>query len=116
MGAEGDVSAEPAIAFRVAEHERPGLEVRVNFGMLTGRTATQAEIDDLAHALKSLAPLFEIVSEERHEFGHDVEMSVHQVVVQTTETTAEVALEVIAAAERWARACFATRHSDLSDM
>ena len=109
------MSAEPAIAFRVAEHDRPGLEVRVNFGLFTGRTVTQAEIDDLARALRPLAPSFEIVSEERHEFGNDVEMSVHQVVVETAETTVDLAMEVIAAAERWARACFAARHSELSE-
>ena len=47
---------EPAAAFRVRDHERPGLEVRINFGMLTGREATRAEIDHLAHALRRLAP------------------------------------------------------------
>lgn len=109
------MSVEPAIAFRVGEHERPGLEVRVNFGLLTGRTVTQAEIDDLARALRPLAPSFEIVSEDRHEFGNDVEMSVHQVVVETPEPTADLAIEVVAAAERWARACFAARHSELSE-
>ena len=73
---------EPAAAFRVREHERPGLEVRVTFGMLTGREATRAEIDHLAHALRGLAPSFEIVSEERHEFGGDSEASLHQVVIE----------------------------------
>jgi citrate lyase gamma subunit len=109
------VSVEPAIAFRVAEHDRPGLEVRINFGLLTGRTATQAEIDDLAHALRPLVPSFDIVSEERHQFGNDVEMSVHQVVIEIAEPTADLAMDVVAAAERWARACFAARHSELSE-
>ena len=104
------MSVEPAIAFRVAEHDRPGLEVRVNFGLLTGRAVTQAEIDDLARALRPLAPSFEIVSEERHEFANDVEMSVHQVVVEIAEPTADLAMEVVASAEQWARACFAARH------
>ncbi len=109
------MSAEPAIAFRVGEHDRPGLEVRVNFGLLTGRTVMRAEIEDLARALQPLTPSFEIVSEERHEFANDVEMSVHQVVVEIAEPTADLAMDVVAAAERWARACFAARHSDLSE-
>ena len=38
---------EPAVAFRVREHDRgPVLEVRVNFGILTGREATRAKIDE----------------------------------------------------------------------
>ena len=43
-------------------------------------------------------------------------MSVHQVVVETAETDVDTAMEVVAAAERWARACFAVRHSDLSEI
>jgi hypothetical protein len=103
---------EPAVAFRVREHERPGLEVRVNFGMLTGREATRAEIDHLAHALRGLAPSFEIVSEERHEFGNDSEASLHQVVIEMASADDAVAMDVVGAAERWARACFDERHLD----
>jgi hypothetical protein len=112
MGAEGKLM-EPATAFRVREHERPGLEVRVNFGMLTGREATRTEIDHLAHALRRLAPSFEIVSEERHEFGGDSEASLHQVVIEMTSVDDDVAIDVVGVAERWARACWAERHVDL---
>jgi hypothetical protein len=103
---------EPTVAFRVREQERPGLEVRVNFGMLTGREATRAEIDHLAHALRGFAPSFEIVSEERHEFGGDSEASLHQIVIEMPPVEDEVAMGVVGAAERWARACFDERHVD----
>jgi len=107
---------DPAVAFRVREHERPHLMVRVNFGVLTGRQATPAEIDDLAHELRAVAPSFQIVAEERHEFGEDVETSLHQVVIETEAAGDDVAMDVVAIADRWARACFEARHSDLTEL
>lgn len=112
---------EPAVAFRVREHERPVLEVRVNFGVFAGRQATPAEIDDLARELHDELESFTIVAEERHEFGGEVEASLHQVVieverVQLGDEPDERAVRVVEMAERWAQACFATRHSDLSDV
>ena len=106
---------EPAVAFRVRDHERPALEVRVNFGVFANRQATPAEIDDLALALKDLAPAFEIIAEERHEFGDGVEASVHQVVIEVESAGDELAIQVVDAAERWAKECFAARPSDLSE-
>jgi hypothetical protein len=103
---------EPAVAFRVREHERPALVVRVNFGVLTGRQVTPAEIDDLARALRDFAQSFDIVSEERHEFGGDREVSLHQVVIEVAGGD-DVAMDVVGAAERWARACYETRHIDI---
>jgi len=107
---------DPAIAFRVRSHDRPQLEVRVNFGVLTGRTVTQAEIDDLAGELRPLAPAFEIVAEERHEFGQGGEAAVHQVVIEIGAATDGIAVRIVDAAEAWARACFASRHSDLTEI
>ncbi len=60
------MSANPAIAFAVQEHEPPALEVRVNFGMFAGREATAAEIDELADALLEQVGAVSIVSEDRH--------------------------------------------------
>jgi len=102
---------EPAVAFRVREHERPGLEVRVNFGVFASRQATPAEIDDLARALHDAVDSFSIVAEERHEFGDDVEASVHQVVIEVEDASDELAVRVVEAAERWANECFAARPS-----
>jgi hypothetical protein len=109
MGAEGQMTE--VVAFRVREHARPALEVRVNFGVLTGRQVTPAEIDDLARELSKLAPTFEIVAEERHEFGGGLEASVHQVVLELPAD--DDAMDVVGLAERWARACYDARHVDL---
>jgi len=110
MGAEGYV-IEPVVAFRVRDHERPELEVRVNFGVLTGRQATPAEIDELARELAKHADAFEIVSEERHEFGGGLEASVHQIVIEMADDGA--AMDVVGEAERWARACYDARHVEI---
>ena len=107
---------QPPIAFRVRDHERPALEVRVNFGLLTGREVTPAEIDDLARELRGVVPSFEIVSEDRHEFGDAIEAAVHQVVVEAPSATDDVAMDVVGLSERWARACFDTRHIDLTEL
>ena len=106
---------EPAISLLVREHEEPGIEVRVNFGVFAGRYATPAEIDELATALKDSLPEFAIVAEDRHEFGGSVEASVHQVVVEVPQEQAGYEPEVLAeqivlAANGWALDCIASRH------
>jgi len=104
---------EPSIALRVRDHEDPGVEVRVNFGVFAGRHATPAEIDDLARALREIVPAFTIVAEERHEFGDAVEASVHQVVIEVArEHAADDALadRVVVLAGEWTSACVASRH------
>ncbi len=106
---------EPAISLRVREHEEPGIEVRINFGVFAGRHATPAEIDELAHTLGDLVPAFAIVAEERHEFADAVEASVHQVVVEVAREHAAERAEVLAekivfAANGWALDCIASRH------
>jgi len=106
--------SEPALAFQEADHARPALVVRVNFGVYAGRNATQAEIDDLARSLRDIAPdSLAIIAEERHEFGGDVEAMLRQIVVEV-ESDVE-AEDVIARAETWARTCIAAR-SDLGDL
>jgi hypothetical protein len=107
---------EAPVAFRVRDRAGSALEVRVNFGLFAARGVTPAEIDGLARALKDMLPSFEIVAEERHEFGGAVEASVHQVVIHADESGDDVAVRVVEAAERWASDCFATRHSDLADV
>jgi hypothetical protein len=105
---------EPAISLLVREHDEPGLEVRVNFGVFAGRHATPAEIDELALALREYMPSFAIVSEERHEFGDAVEASVHQVVVEVPQEHAgdadALAEQIVGAANSWALECIASRH------
>ena len=106
---------EPAISLLVREHEEPGIEVRVNFGVFAGRHATPAEIDELALALRDAVPSFAIVSEERHEFGDAVEASVHQVVVEVPQEISDeepqlLAEQIVFAANGWALECIAARH------
>lgn len=111
---------EPAIAFCVREHEEPALEVRVNFGVFAGRQATPAEIDQLARALRPVVGEFSVVAEERHEFGGDVEASVHQVVIEVArgfvgDDRDAFCDRLVQIADAWASECFAARHSDLAD-
>src|SRR3954454_18224386 len=106
---------EPAISLLVREHEEPGIDGRVNFGVFGGRHATPAEIDELALALRDFVPSFAIVSENRHEFGDAVEASVHQVVVEVPQDRvggeADVLAEqIVFAANGWALECIASRH------
>lgn len=112
---------DPAIAFCVREHEDPALEVRVNFGVFAGRDVTPAEIDDLAHSLRDELLSFSIVAEDRHEFGGDVEATLHQVVIEVAREhagadPAVLCDRVVEVADEWATACIAARHSDLADL
>ena len=105
---------EPAISFQVREHEEPGVEVRINFGLHAVRHATPAEIDDLALAVRELVPEFAIVAEERHEFGDSAEAAVHQVVVDVPREHAGpepdvLAEQIVLAANGWALECSAVR-------
>jgi hypothetical protein len=112
---------DPAIAFCVREHEDPALEVRVNFGVFAGRDVTPAEIDDLAHALRDELAAFSVVAEERHEFGGDVEASLHQVVIEVEREHSggdpeALCDRIVELADEWATACIAARHSGLADL
>lgn len=111
----GSFVDEPAISIRVREHEEPGIEIRVNFGLFAGRHATPAEIDELAAALRESVPMFAIVAEDRHEFGGDVEAALHQVVVEVPQEQAGcdadmLAEQIVLAANGWALDCIASRH------
>jgi hypothetical protein len=118
MGTDSIVTE--TLAFRVPEHDRPALEIRVNFGLFAGRNATQAEIDDLARTLHDVVDRFAIVAEERHEFGGDREASLRQVVIEIDAESAgadveELCRRVIARAETWAADCIHAR-SDLGEL
>lgn len=110
------------LAFAVHEHEPPGLEVRVNFGIFAGREATPAEIDDLATQLLEKVGSVSIVSEERHEIDSHSEAAVHQVRIEVDSESLpedrsrreELAGRLIETAERWAHACITDRHVELT--
>jgi hypothetical protein len=87
-------------------------DIRINFGMFAGRDATQAEVDDLAHDLLSEVESITIVAEQRTVADREMEASVHQIRVELGDGEAsERPLEI---AQRWAEACVAERHSELT--
>jgi hypothetical protein len=114
---------EPSIAFRVDEHERPALEVRVNFGVFAGREATAVEIERLAEWLLDEVGEVSIISEERHEIDANVEASVHQVRIEVAADRVppagperqSVIARLVERAEHWARLCVAERHAEIAD-
>lgn len=109
---------EPPMAFIVAEHERPAIEVRVNFGVFAGREATPAELDRLAEWLLDEVGEVSIISEERHEIDESVEASVHQVRIQVSDDGRdrdELAQKILERAEYWAHLCVAERHAEIAD-
>jgi hypothetical protein len=109
----GDVMTE--LVFRATDRPEPALVVRVNFGVFAGRNATQAEIDNLAHALAQDVETFAIVAEERHEFGGSREASLRQVVIEIPEDADGLEDRVLGITDRWARDAIHSR-SDLGEL
>jgi hypothetical protein len=115
---------EPQIAFAAEIGEPPGLEIRINFGVFAGRDATAAELDDLAKELVPEVGEVSIVAEQRHEISEDVEVSLHQVRVEVSEDQLPpdgperdvLTGRLLERAQRWAQACIAERHADISDI
>lgn len=89
-------------------------EIRVNFGVISGREATAAEIEDLARELHGRVSAFSIVAEHRYEFAGDAEAAVHQVRIETEDAIdEELRGRLLEIAERWAHACAADRHIEV---
>jgi hypothetical protein len=87
-------------------------DIRVNFGMFSGREATQAEIDDLARTLLDEVSAVTIVAEQRTIADRDMEASVHQIRVELDEGADPQRPLLIS--QQWAQACVAERHSEFS--
>jgi hypothetical protein len=87
-------------------------DIRINFGMFSGREATQAEIDDLARTLLDEVAAVTIVAEQRTIADREMEASVHQIRVELDEE--DDPQRPLLIAEQWARACAAERHSEFS--
>ena len=115
---------EPVIAFRELDSNPPGLEIRVNFGIFAGREATPAEIDELAAGLLPELHDVSIVSEQRHEIGEDAEAALHQVRIEVGEDQLPadddlrdaLADRLVETAGRWAMACIADRHAEITEI
>lgn len=112
----------PLVAFAVRDPAGPGLAVRVNFGMLTGREATAAEIDELAQALLPEIGTVSIIAEDRHEIGEHAEAFLHQVVIEleddqlpeAEEDVERLSARLVEEAVRWVGSCDAERHVELT--
>ena len=111
------------IAFVTSRNEPPALELLINFGVFAGREATPAEIDTLAEKLLAALPNVSIISEQRHEVGHELEASIHQVRVELARDELpgdgeDESLEraLVTTAEEWARACASERHAEVTEL
>ena len=81
-----------------------GTEIVVNFGLLSGREATLAEVDRLARRLCDVMPEVRVHAIRTHDVGRDSEAVVHQVVIEAG--TAGGDTETLRAiGETWAREC-----------
>jgi len=81
----------------------------INFGILCGREATQAEIDRLAQALNDEAgagPNITIVSSRRQDYGLGIETVTHQVTVEATGVLSALPEAVCGS---WVERCAADR-------
>ena len=121
MGGYGEQMSDLALAFVATPQTRPGLEIRVNFGMFAGREATAAEIDELAKALLPEVGEVTIVAEQRHELSEEVEAALHQVRIEVEEQhlpegvveLAELSDRLVDACDGWARRAIDARHVDV---
>jgi hypothetical protein len=79
-----------------------GRRLVVNFGVYSGREATEAEIYRLAKSLLEELGSVEIVAERRFEFASDVEATVHQVYVELPRAAEGQEQRLRALVEEWA--------------
>jgi hypothetical protein len=118
------MQSDPPIAFAAESHDPPALEIRINFGIFAGREVTPAEVDELAKVILPDVGEISIVSEQRHELTEDVEASLHQVRIEVDREQlpadagerGELRDGLVAAAERWARACIADRGVEVAEL
>ena len=92
--------SDPRLVFQEERDGRP--ELVVNFGVFSGREATEAEIYRLAQTLLEELDSVEIVAEQRFEFASDVEATVHQVYVELPQSAEGREQELATLVEAWA--------------
>jgi hypothetical protein len=101
---------DPTTAF-VRSVEQGALEIVINFGPLSGREATQAEVDRLARRLLATADHVRVDAVRTHDVSAVSESIVHQVVVEAAADTRHArALRDVC--EEWAAECAAERSLD----
>lgn len=74
----------------------------VNFGVHSGREATEAEIYRLAQSLLEELGSVEIVAERRYEMAPEMEATVHQVYVELPQDSEGREERLISIVEEWA--------------
>lgn len=89
--------------------------VLVNFGILAGREATQAELDRLALALRQAGGGAEmtITAERRQDYGRDFEGVIHQVRITLGDSPTEWAGAIC---REWALSCAEDRSIEPLDL
>jgi len=97
----------------VKEASAGSRELRINFGVFAGRSATPAEIEQLARLLLPELGDVTIVAEDRRELNAQSETSLYQVCIALSDG-ADIE-RVIGVAEAWARAHIEDRHADVVD-
>lgn len=103
MGAQGGYDRPVTDSTLVFTDEgRGGRRLVVNFGVHSGREATEAEIYRLAQSLMQELGSAAIVSEQRFEFAPDVEATVHQVYVELPAGTGADEDRLVSLVEEWA--------------
>lgn len=86
-------------------------ELVVNFGVYSGREATEAEIFRLGQALLDELDNVEIVAERRYEFDREVEATVHQVRIRLPASVDGGESELIPLVYEWANDCIGERRT-----
>ncbi len=117
-GAAGRV---PALVFAPEACELPAVELCLNFGLLAGREATAAEIEQLAGELLMRVAHVSITAERRYEFGALAAAAVHQLRIRVplgalpagAYDLLELRGRVMEISERWLEACLAARTREL---
>jgi hypothetical protein len=98
---------DPTTAF-VRSDADGAIEIVVNFGPLSGREATLAEVDRLARRLLATAEHVQVHAVRSHDVSAHSESIVHQVVVDAVAATDEAA-GLRDVCETWAAECAAER-------
>ena len=102
---------------RVQPTASGGFQVEVNFGVLAGRQATPAELEQLGRELVGETGRASVVAEDRFEVGPRSEAELQQVRIEVDGESLDETMRgrLVAIAERWARECAADRRADVTE-
>lgn len=90
---------------------RTGRRLVVNFGVYSGREATEAEIYRLAQSLLEELESVEVVAERRYEIAPDIEATVHQVYIELPQAAEGQEERLISLVEDWAEDAIGERRN-----